>query len=353
MPDWSRRSFVEQLGLLGSAGAAASLAGCTGDGGPSAILGNSTESSATSGQGHTSENSRSLIIGSVFSSGHVINEMAKDWATTIQEETDIDLSITIEPSFGGEKDLMEQTQIGAIEGAIIGTRWVIEYDPKNFWVESPFIFEDWEQQQRAFRSEYLQDGRKRLRQEGDQVLFGPIYRGYRHISGNKPFRTPADIEGVNLRLPGLSSWINIWGGLGAVPTTIAADELYSALQQGVVDAQENPAQSVLTSSLYEVQDYYTMTKHHASTGWFTFNKDEYNQLTEENRTVFSRTLTERIDDLSRSIRNSESQAIEKLEQQGMNIVEPNRDAWLSAAQQPLENQFERNWEPSLQRVRNI
>jgi TRAP-type C4-dicarboxylate transport system substrate-binding protein len=349
MSDWSRRSFIEQMGLLGGIGTATSLAGCIGGGGSSAAQGNTTGSS-----GGTGGSGQSLIIGSVFPSGHVINKMAKNWATTIQEETEINLSITIEPSFGGEQEVMEQTRIGAIGGAIIGTRWVIEYDPKNFWVESPFVFKDWKQQRRAFESKYLQDGRKRLRQEGNQVLVGPpIYRGYRHTSGNKAFKTPADIEGVNLRVPDLSPWVNIWDGLGASPTTVAFDELYSALQQGVVDAQENPAQTVLSASLYEVQDYYTLTQHHAATGWFTFNKSRYNQLSKEERTTFSQTLTENINNLTQNIKKSESQAIDKLKNQGMNIVEPDRDAWLSAAQQPIKNQFEKNWEPSLQKVRNI
>lgn len=349
MSDWSRRSFIEQMGVLGGTGAMASLSGCTGGGGSSGT----GETSAGSGGGSGGEG-ESLVVGSVFPSGHVINKMAKDWATKIQDETDINLSITIEPSFGGEQEVMEQTRIGAIGGAIIGTRWVIEYDPKNFWVESPFVFENWEQQRRAFQTKYLQDGRKRLRQKGNQVLVGPpVYRGYRHTSGNKAFKTPKDIKGVNLRVPDLSPWVNIWEGIGASPTTVAFDELYSALQQGVVDAQENPAQTVLSASLAEVQDYYTLTQHLASTGWFTFNKDRYTQLSEKKRKTFSKTLTESINSLSQSIRESESKAIDQLKSQGMNIVEPNQDAWLSAAEQPIKKQFEKKWEPSLQQVRNI
>lgn len=353
MSDWNRRSFIEQMGVLGGTGAAASLAGCIGGGYTSGSDGTSTGETA-SDQGNSGGNSESLVVGSVFPSGHVINKMAKKWATTIQEETNIDLAITIEPSFGGEQEVMEQTRIGAIGGAIIGTRWVIEYDPKNFWVESPFVFKNWKQQRRAFKSKYLQDGRRRLRQEGNQVLVGPpIYRGYRHTSGNKAFKIPKDINGVNLRVPDLSPWVSIWEGLGASPTTVAFDELYSALQQGVVDAQENPAQTVLSSSLFEVQDYYTLTQHLASTGWFTFNKSRYNQLSKKKRNTFSETLTESINSLNERIKQSESKTIDKLKNKGMKITEPNQDAWLSAAQQPIRQQFEKNWEPTLQEVRNL
>ncbi|WP_255516651.1 TRAP transporter substrate-binding protein [Haloferax sp. KTX1] len=352
----SRRSFMEQLGLLTGTGAIASMAGCMGGGsdsgndGMTESGGSDTDTTESGGGGQ----SQSLIIGSVFPSGHVINEMAKEWASSVEAETDGRVAITIEESFGGEKEVMEQTQIGSIDGTIIGTRWVIDYDPKNFWVESPFVFEGWEQQRRAFQTEFFDDGRQRLREQGKQMLVNePVYRGYRHTSGNKAFETPEDIQGVNLRVPDLTPWVNIWSGIGASPTTVAFDELYSALQQGVVDAQENPAETVRSSSLYEVQEYYTLTKHLASTGWFTLGTQALSNISDEDQTTMVDSLTSSIQDLSSSIAESESQAIEALKEQGMNVVEPDRDAWLEAAKEPLQTQFENNWEPSLEEVRNI
>jgi len=333
MPQQSRRNVIGKLGVIGGAGVLTSLAGCSGD---------------ESGDG------TDIVIGSVFPSGHVINEMATSWSETVAEETSDRVSMTIEPAFGGEAEVMEQTRIGSIGGTIIGTRWVIDYDPENFWVESPFIFDGWEQQRRAFETDYLDDGRQRLKEEGKQELVGPpVYRGYRHTSGNKAFSTPQDIQGVNIRVPDLSPWVNIWEGIGASPTTVAFDELYSSLQQGVVDAQENPAETVLSASLNEVQSHYTLTRHLASTGWFTINTDVLSGLSEDDRSVVKDTLSSDIEELSTSISESESDAIDELESNGMNIAEPDRDAWLSAAEDPLSTQFEETWEPSIDEVRNI
>lgn len=335
-----RRSFIEQLGLLSGAGAVTSLGGCLG--------GNGGDNSGSGGGTLT------VVMGSVYPSGHVVNEMAKKWASTVTEKTGGRIEITIEESFGGEKEVMEQTRIGAIQGTMIGAMWVIQYDPKNYWVESPFVFESWEQQKRAYESDHLNDGRERLRKKGKQKLIGPpVYRGYRHTSGNKPFKTPADINGVNLRVPDLSPWVNIWKGIGAGPTTVAFNELYSSLQQGVVDAQENPAQTVLSASLHEVQSHYTLTEHLASTGWFTINTDTLSKMSEEDRKIVTDTLTKNITELSKDISKTESKSIDKLKKKGMKIVEPNHDAWLSAAEQPLKKQFEKTWEPSLQEVRSI
>lgn len=347
MSELDRRSYIKRIGAIGGTGTVVGLAGCSS---------NTNGSQPTDGNSNTGSGGQnvSLLIGSVYPAGHAINTMAKDWASTVAEKTNDRIDITIEAAFGGEKEVMEQTRIGAIQGTLIGTRWVIDYDPKNFWVESPFVFDGWEQQKRAFQTEYLEDGRQRLREEGNQALVGPpVYRGYRHTSGNKSFEQPSAIENVNLRVPGLDPWVNIWDGIGASPTTVAFDELYSALQQGVVDAQENPAETMLSASLYEVQDYYTLTQHLASTGWCTINTNTLSNMSEEDESVVTSTLETKINNLSENIAASEQEALQSLEDQGMNVVEADRDAWLAAAEEPLKQQFEGRWEPSLEEVRNI
>jgi len=337
-----RRSFIEKAGVLGGTVATAGLSGWL-------------DRDGTGGDAVQNADQQ-LTFGSVYPSGHVINEMAQEWASDVNEQTDGRVGITIEGAFGGEQEVMEQTSIGAIDGTLIGAMWVIQHDPANFWVESPFVFEDWEQQRRAYRSEFLDDGRQNLREQANQQIVGPpVYRGFRHTTGNRAFETPEDIQNVNIRVPELSAWVNIWQGLGASPTTVAFDELYSALQQGVVDAQENPAQTVLSMSLYEVQDYYTLTRHLASTGWFTINNSSLQSLQESDRQVLTDSLTEHIESLSSDIADSEEEAIQQLQDEhGMEIVEPDREAWLSAAEPVLQSQFEEgDWEPSLEEVRNI
>jgi len=342
--DTDRRSFIEKLGALGGAGI---IAGCTGSGGGG-------DSTSTGGGGGSSGESQSLVIGSVYAGGHAINEMATEWVNEIREETGGRIDITIEASFGGEQEVMEQTSIGAIQGSLIGAMWIIQYDSTNFWVESPFVFESWEQQKRAVTGEYLDDGRQRLREQGNQkILNPPIYRGFRHTSGNQSFESPDAIQGVNLRVPALDAWANIWEGIGANPTTVAFDELYSSLQQGVVAAQENPAEAVQAKSLYEVQDYYTLTKHLVSTGWITLNVDALDQMSDDDQQLLEETWATKASNLGEEIAQQEQDTIDALREQGMQIVEADRDAWLSAAEPSLEEQFNNNWEPSLEEVRNI
>lgn len=359
-----RRSFIEKLGLLGGTGAIAGLAGCTGDGSGDGNGGaedgdtNGTETTEETdtpqdGNGGDSQD-QSLLLGSVYPSGHVINEMAIEWADSIREETDGRIDITIDEGFGGEREVLDQTSIGAIDGTLIGAMWVIQHAPSRFWVESPFVFESWEQQRRAYLGEYLDKGRENIKSDADQRIVGPpVYRGFRHTTGNEGFPTPDDIEGVNIRIPELDPWLQIWEGIGAAPTTVAFDELYSALQQGVVEAQENPAETINSFSLYEVQSHVTLTSHLASTGWFTFNEDAWTSMSSDDQQLLEETLTSSIEDLSADIEEGEAEALDALEEAGMEIVEPDQDAWLSAAEPALQGLFEDEWEPSLEEVRNI
>ncbi|WP_255681669.1 TRAP transporter substrate-binding protein [Natrinema sp. SYSU A 869] len=328
----NRRSFIKNLGLLGGTGAVSSLAGCT--------------SLDSDGQ--------SLLLGSVYQSGHVINEMAAEWADLVREETDSRVNITIDEGFGGEREVMEQTSIGAIEGTLIGATWVLQQAPSRYWVESPFVFDSWEQQRRAYTSDYLDEARENLKSEANQRIVGPpIYRGFRHTTGNQGFQTPSDIEGSNIRIPEVDPWLEVWKGIGAAPTTVAFDELYSSLQQGVVGAQENPAETINSYSIYEVQSHITKTSHQASTGWFTFSEDAWSSMSDDDQQLVEETLTGSIEELSADIEQSESKALDELEDEGMEIVEPDRDAWLSAAEPILEELFENQWDPSLEEVRDI
>jgi tripartite ATP-independent transporter DctP family solute receptor len=118
---------------------------------------------------------------------------------------------------------------------------------------------------------------------GLEVLsFGEI--GFRHITNNvRPIVVPEDLQGVKLRVPGSKTRILTFETLGATPITMNYGELYLAMEQGVVDGQENPLAAIMTSSFYEVQDYTSMSKHVYTPITFVMNAGRYDSLTDEQR----------------------------------------------------------------------
>lgn len=90
---------------------------------------------------------------------------------------------------------------------------------------------------------------------------GYFQAGARHLTSNRPIRHPDDLRGLTVRIPDIPAFVTTWNALGAKPTPIAFSELFTALQQGVINAQENPLPLTKMAAMYEVQDYVNLTSH--------------------------------------------------------------------------------------------
>ncbi len=190
-------------------------------------------------------------------------------------------------SLGTQRQLQEQVVLGTIEA--VGTASDIVEMAGEFGIfDLPFLFNDRAHAYRAMDGE-LGDRLNRLLVErrGVRVLaFGEL--GFRHITNNvRPIRQPADLEGLKIRVPSSELRIAAFEALGAAPTPISYSELYSALQQGVVDGQENPLTTVEEKSLWEVQDYISMTYHVFTPAYLLVNDSWWQRLTDAQREVLA------------------------------------------------------------------
>ena len=103
--------------------------------------------------------------------------------------------------------------------------------------------------------------------------------GYRQVTNStRPVNSPADLQGLKIRVPASAMWTSLFKGLGASPATINANELYSSLQTKIVDAQENPLAVISTLKLYEVQKFISMTNHMWDGFWLLSNRAAFDAL---------------------------------------------------------------------------
>jgi tripartite ATP-independent transporter DctP family solute receptor len=127
--------------------------------------------------------------------------------------------------------------------------------------DMPYLFKDRKHFERIVRAPI---GEKLLRTPESKGVVGLAYweNGYRHVTNNiRPIKTPEDLKGIKLRTPPSPSRVAMFRQFGANPAPLPFTELYSALQQGVFDGQENPATNIRESKLYEVQKYLSLTSH--------------------------------------------------------------------------------------------
>lgn len=263
-----------------------------------------------------------IRLAHVLADTHSWNVAARGFAADVANETDGRVDIRVFPfgQLGSEKDLVEGMQLGTIQAGIIGSGSFQSAEPKMGIVEMPYA---WPSRETAFAALDGDFGKEleRLLYGKDLVVLAWWENGYRHItSATAPVRTPADLAGVRIRVTPDKVRLDTFRALGAQPAPLAFGELYSALQQGVFDAQENPISIIYSSSFYEVQKYLSLTGHIWGAACLTVSKSVWDRLSPEDQAVM-RLAAEKWRDIQRQmIADADARLLYDLRAKGM-VVE--------------------------------
>jgi TRAP-type transport system periplasmic protein len=161
--------------------------------------------------------------------------------------------------------------------------------------DAAYIFEDYDHMTRAFESDVANELFQELADTSGLLQLSTGYYGTRHVTSNIPVHSPADLNGVKMRVIDTPVWLANGRALGATPTPVAFAELYLALQQGVVDSQENPLPVIEAQGFDEVQDYANLTGHSVQVLSNVIRQDLWDSLTpaqQEAVEAASRAMTE-------------------------------------------------------------
>lgn len=296
-------------------------------------------------------------LASSFEEGHVLVDAAEEFADQVEDETDGAVSIEVIPggSYGAEDEITEQVQDGVIEMSSAGGMPYSMFTPEYYFFDNPFVVEDLNHLRQIEDSEQFGTGQERLTEEGNQRHIGSfIYRGLRQFTANEPIREPADLDGIDLRLPELDPWVSIWEEVGASATAVALDELYSALEQGVAEASEGDAEQINSFNLHEVQDYLSLTEHQVQAGGLYINEEFFQGLDEANQDVVLEAAEAASVSASQQAEDDEQDIIAELEAEGMEIIDDvDQDAFLELAEPAVNDLFESEWEGTWDEWRNV
>lgn len=300
-----------------------------------------------------------MEIGSTFEPGHITVECAEMFAERMNEETDGAFEVTVTPggAYGAEDEIAELVAGGTLEGLTGGFLPYMVYVEEHYPLLAPFAIEDWEHHQRVVESDIIQEEAiPALIEEGNQrVLGNEVYRGVRHFTSNDPINEPDDVAGLDLRLPEIEAWVEVWTEIGANPTPVALDEMYSAVQTGVVDSTEGDVEQIASFNLQEVQDYLTLTGHRVETGILSFNEDFYQGLDETYQETMEDVAWEVTEEASETAVDREDDLVDELGEEMEIIDEPDldRDAFFDEAEPALERLFDERFEAELEEIRQM
>lgn len=164
----------------------------------------------------------------------------------------------------------------------------------------------------------------------DAWYLGSREMNYRNIGHD--ILTPADMKGVKFRVPDATAWINMGHALGANPVPLAFSQVYTAIQTGTVDAQDNPLPTDLTSDFYQVAKNISLTNHVIDSIWPAINAKVWNSLTPQDRAIILKAIQDAGKYMDAQTLSKEHSLITYFEKQGVKVVTPNVNAFYSYAQ---------------------
>ncbi|WP_436348687.1 TRAP transporter substrate-binding protein [Natronorubrum sp. FCH18a] len=333
LTDVTRRQAVK-MGI--GASGLASLAGC---------------------MGGEDDGSTTITLASVMEEGTSLVYAGQQFKERIEEESDGDISVEFSygGSYGSEAETFDLMSEGAVDMYTGGSDAYDLYATEYYFFNSPFVLDSFEQQQKIMESdEFEEEVYPALEEAGIKVAGPRVYRGMRHYTSNEPVRTPEDVQGMDLRLPSHDAWVNAWEAVGANPTPVSLDELYSGLQQGVVDASEGPPAQIASLSLWEVQDYFSLTSHLPQSGQMYVSTSFYDGLDQSEQDLFDEIVDEVTEEATQWARDTEDDLLTEAEENGMEIVEDvDSEAFYEAAAPAIEQLFEEEYAGSWDDWRNL
>jgi tripartite ATP-independent transporter DctP family solute receptor len=202
----------------------------------------------------------------------------------MEENSNGAFEVTVYPNgqLGNDAQIVEAVQEGDVEMMFTNTGNLLSFVPDLGVFATPFVFPSHEVAYKVLDGDFGKEMLDMMEPKGSMVGLGYLEAvAYRELSANRPIRTPADLSGVKIRVMTNPIHIAIWERLGAQPTPISFAELYTALQQGTVDAQENPLELFISQRFYEVQKHVTLTHHIFTTGILAANPAWFNGLSPE------------------------------------------------------------------------
>ncbi|MBW2429139.1 MAG: TRAP transporter substrate-binding protein [Deltaproteobacteria bacterium] len=214
---------------------------------------------------------------------HSWGRAADQFAKMAAEATNgrVEVQVFHAGSLGKIREVLEMAKVGTVDFVLSGTGHVTGHVPELGITVLPYLWKDTDTMFQALDGPFGRYLGEQLEAKGF-VVVGWWDNGFRHVSNNKrPVTEVTDMKGLKIRCLPAKVHVEFFKSLGAAPTPMGWTELYQALQQGVVDAQENPPAMVYLGKLYEVQKYYSLTSHVNEPGNVLMSKASLNKLPKE------------------------------------------------------------------------
>lgn len=294
------------------------------------------------------QDQQELRFSAVFSEQDIRADMMKMFGESIADD------FTLQPYYGG--NLFKQgtelvaLQRGNLEMGNIAPQDIAKQIPAWSILTSAYLFRDADHLRTFFDSEAGQEMKAMAEDQLGIHILGPTYFGTRQV-GLKPdvtVNTPEDLAGIKLRMPPGEAWQFLGSSIGANPTPMAYAEVYTGLQTGAIDGQDNPLPNVQNMKFYEVMSQIVLTSHLVGYDLLVVSDEVWDAMSPEEQEAFQTAADEAIAWSTDRHRKQEAELAAFLEEQGLTLHTPDVDAFRAYAQQRyLESDLAADWPEGL------
>ena len=263
-----------------------------------------------------------LKMGHVLAKGSHYDVGANVFCDTLDKNTQGRYKCQVYPAsaLGGEREEIEAVQIGTQDLVITSTGPVGNFVPEMKIVDVPFLFRDYDHARKVLDGKIGQDMLAKFSNHG-LVALAWSENGFRHMTNNKRAIVSAtDASGLKMRTMENKVHMEGYRAFGIQPTPMAFPEVFGALQQGVVDGQENPIPVILASKFSQVQKHLSLTGHVYSPGLIITSPRVMNKLSDADKKAFYDAAAKSVAATRKKVNDDEANGIAQLEREGMQVV---------------------------------
>ncbi|MEM6320948.1 MAG: TRAP transporter substrate-binding protein [Bacteroidota bacterium] len=264
----------------------------------------------------------------VFNEKHTWNQAFEYFSQILAERSNGRLQLEV---YHSEQLAKEIESIRLIQAEVIDM--TITSSLLSNWIEiaafceMPFLLQSKEEQVAFIHGPIGQRIEREIIEHTQLRPMTYFLRGPRQLTSNRPIKHPDDLQGLLLRVPNVPSFVTAWSAMGAKPTPMAFSEVFTSLQQGTIEAQENPFALILNSGFPEVQKYVNVTEHVMSWGYPVIGEQQFQKLPKDLQEILL-TAAQDMQAYERQLfEANETKVIKQLKEKGMTFVEVDKAAF--------------------------
>ena len=273
-----------------------------------------------------------LKLGHIQSESDLWHLGGKKFAELVSAKTNGEVTVKIFPNstIGNDRDMAEGLQMGSVDFALIAGV-LGNFEPSLQIMEMPYLFNNEEHLRKVIYGPVGAELLANLLKSSNIRGLSFWERGPRQLTSNKPINSLQDIKGLKIRVPEIPPMVVAWKAMGANPTPMAWGEVYTGLQQNVIEAQENPVPYIHAGKIYEVQKYIALTKHKYEYVILAMSNKTWEKLTPEQQKAVKEAAEEATKYENKLVYDKSDELFKDLQAKGMKVTQPDTTEWAKVA----------------------